>query len=88
MISQVTARFWENYHSLPISVQRLADEKYRLWLTQPQHSSLSFKRLKGLENLYSVRIGLRYRALAYRDDKIYTWVWIGSHADYDKLIQS
>ena len=88
MISRVSARFWENYHSLPTSVQRIADKKYRLWLTQPQHSSLSFKRLQGLENLYSVRIGLRYRALAYRDDKIYTWVWIGSHADYDKLLQS
>ena len=88
MVSRVTALFWENYHSLSIFVQRIADKKYRLWLTQPQYSSLSFKRLQWLETLYSVRIGLRYLALAYRDDKIYTWVWIGSHADYDKLLQS
>ena len=31
-------------------------------------------------------IGLRYRALALDVDGGYLWFWIGSHAEYDKLI--
>jgi hypothetical protein len=34
----------------------------------------------------SVRVGLRYRALAVEVEGGYLWFWIGSHADYDKLI--
>jgi hypothetical protein len=34
----------------------------------------------------SVRIGLRYRALAVDVDGGYLWFWIGSHADYDRWI--
>ena len=29
---------------------------------------------------------LRYRALAIEVDRGYLWFWIGSHADYDKII--
>jgi hypothetical protein len=29
---------------------------------------------------------LRYRALAIEADDTYLWFWIGSHADYDRLI--
>jgi len=31
-------------------------------------------------------VGLRYRALAAEVDGSYLWFWIGSHADYDKLV--
>jgi hypothetical protein len=39
------------------------------------------------EPIMSVRVGLGYRALGvmHRDDII--WFWIGSHADYDRLVQ-
>jgi hypothetical protein len=37
---------------------------------------------------WSVRIGLRYRALAREVDGGYLWFWIGSHADYDRMIGS
>lgn len=37
--------------------------------------------------LYSVRIGISYRALGLReDDDLIVWIWIGSHTDYDKLL--
>lgn len=40
--------------------------------------------------VYSVRVGIRWRALGYREagprEDIVTWFWIGSHADYDKLV--
>jgi len=37
--------------------------------------------------VYSVRIGIGYRALGLRDaDHVY-WFWIGSHAEYDELLK-
>jgi len=36
---------------------------------------------------WSVRVGLRHRALAVEVDNGYLWFWIGSHADYDKLVK-
>jgi hypothetical protein len=46
-------------------------------------ASLQFKKVG---RYWSVRIGLRYRALAVDVDGGYLWFWIGSHADYDKWI--
>src|SRR3712207_8092077 len=34
---------------------------------------------------WSVRVGLRYRALAVEVDNGLLWFWIGSHADYDSM---
>jgi hypothetical protein len=31
-------------------------------------------------------VGLHYRALAVEADNGFLWFWIGSHADYDKVI--
>jgi hypothetical protein len=37
--------------------------------------------------LYSVHIGISYRALRSMDDPdMILWIWIGTHAEYDKLI--
>lgn len=33
-----------------------------------------------------VRVGRRYRALAVQQESNLLWFWIGSHADYDKLL--
>jgi hypothetical protein len=78
-----TPRFWACYRTLPTAVQRLADEKYDLLKTNPQHPSLHLKRVG---RIFSVRIGLHYRALgAERPDGI-AWFWIGSHAEYDRII--
>jgi hypothetical protein len=33
-----------------------------------------------------VRITIEYRALGVRDADEIVWFWIGSHADYEKLI--
>ena len=35
---------------------------------------------------WSVRVSYSYRALAVRDGHVLTWFWIGTHADYDKLL--
>ena len=36
--------------------------------------------------VFSARIRIDYRALGLMEADIVTWFWIGSHADYDKLL--
>ena len=76
--------FWEAYRRLPEQVRALADKNYALLKANPQHPSLQFKKVG---RFWSVRVGLRYRALAVEADDNLIWFWIGSHADYDALIQ-
>jgi len=76
--------FWEAYQKLPEHIRRLADKNYALLKENPQHPSLH---LKKIGRFWSVRIGLRHRALATEVDDGLLWFWIGSHADYDALIR-
>jgi hypothetical protein len=76
--------FWEAYDKLPEQVRALADKNYALLKTNPRHPSLQFKKIG---RLWSVRVGLRYRALAVEDDSDLVWFWIGSHSDYDAIIK-
>ena len=47
------------------------------------HGSLHFKKVG---KFYSVRIGISYRALGTEIEEGLLWFWIGTHAEYDKLI--
>jgi len=77
--------FWDAYNKLPKHVQELADKNYELLKSDPKHPSLHFKKAG---RYWSVRVGLRYRALAVdTDEGDLVWFWIGSHASYDKLIK-
>jgi len=78
-----SARFWRCYRALPGEIQALADRNYALLRTNPSHGSLHFKQVGGL---WSVRVGLHYRALATAADDELVWFWVGSHAEYDRLI--
>jgi len=68
---------------LPKEVRDLADRNYGLLKADPSHRSLHFKKVGAL---WSVRIGLHYRALATEAEGDLVWFWIGSHAEYDKLV--
>ena len=77
--------FWTAYQRLPEHAQRLADRHFALLQADPHHPSLHFKRVG---RLWSVRVSQSYRALAVETgggDLI--WFWIGSHADYDKMLR-
>jgi hypothetical protein len=54
-------KFWSAYEALPLPVRRLADANYALLKRDPRHPSLQFKKVG---RYWSVRVGLRYRALA------------------------
>jgi hypothetical protein len=86
VISRVDPDFRIAFARLPASVRQQARSAYRLFLANPNHPSLHFKPIA--PSIYSVRIGLRYRALGTRvkNDEI-VWFWIGSHAEYDTLIK-
>jgi len=45
-----------------------------------------FKKPEGEESIYSVRIGLEYRALGVMRKGRIVWYWIGNHAEYDRLV--
>jgi hypothetical protein len=71
---------------LPEPVKAQARKAYELWRTDPHHPSLRFKRIHKTEPLYSLRISRDYRALGLRAGDMVTWIWVGSHGDYDKLL--
>jgi len=78
------AAFWLRYHTLPADVQQSADRAFELLKQDPYHPSLHFKKVS---KYWSARVGVHYRALAVRDGENFIWFWIGSHADYDKLLR-
>ncbi|MGN8159667.1 ParE family toxin-like protein [Salinisphaera sp. RV14] len=78
-----TPAFWTCYEQLPESVQRKADKNYALLKEDPRHPSLRFKQIGRFR---SVRVGIRYRALGVEVPDGVAWFWIGTHAEYDKLI--
>ena len=77
-----SSEFWDLYEKLPINVRTLADKNYALLKEDPKHPSLHFK---SVGKFWSVRVGIRYRALAIEIDDGFLWFWIGSHSQYDKL---
>lgn len=78
-----SVRFWALYRALPEEVRLLADNNYKLLKTNPRHPSLHFKRIGPV---WSTRIGAHYRALGHEVRGGINWFWIGTHAEYDKLI--
>ena len=85
MRSKASTDFWRCLERLPTRVQELARQKYALWRRFPRHPSLHFKELR--PGLWSLRISRGYRALAWREDQEYLWFWIGTHAEYDRIIR-
>ena len=85
MKSRASSRFWASYHQLPPEVRQRALKQYRLWLKNPKHRSLRFKKI---ERFWSARIDARYRALGVMEGDIVVWFWIGTHAEYDRILKS
>lgn len=76
--------FWKLYRELPGDVRELADTNFALLKENPRHPSLRFKKVG--KTLWSVRVGLNYRALAREVDGDMRWFWIGPHDEYDAML--
>ncbi len=84
MRHRATERFWDCYGTLPREVQVLADHQFQLLKHDSSHPSLRFKQIGGL---WSARVGIGHRALAEASAQGYTWLWIGTHAEYDRVLR-
>ena len=85
MKSLTTPDFWEAYRALAQNVRELARKTYQLWQANPNHPPRQWKLLA--PRLWSIRVGLRYRAPArVRGDTTY-WFSIGTHNDFDNIIR-
>ena len=87
MKSKITEDFVEFFSRLPQAVKAQARKSYRLWQSNPAHPGLHFKRIHGRDELYSVRVGIGWRAMGLLEQDTIHWFWIGSHSNYDKLIK-
>jgi len=88
MRSSLTEDFIVCFRELPDRIQRLARKSYRAWKKDQSHPGLQFKLVGKRKPVYSVRIGIGWRALGLRiETDTIVWFWIGSHADYERLIQ-
>ena len=76
--------FWKLYEKLPSMVQELADKNFELLKADPKHPSLH---LKKAGTYWSARVGMKYRVLGTEIDEGMLWFWIGTHADYDKMLE-
>jgi hypothetical protein len=78
-----SSRFWALHEALPGKVRELADKSFALLKIDPRHPSLHFKRIG---SLWSVRVGAHYRALGSDVEGGIVWFWIGTHAEYDRIV--
>ena len=84
MIHHAAPEFWSSYRSLPADVRTLADRAFALLKADTYHPSLHFKEI---EDFWSVRVGIHYRALGVEIEGGVLWFWIGTHAEYDRITQ-
>ncbi|MDX2271794.1 MAG: hypothetical protein NW237_07570 [Cyanobacteriota bacterium] len=83
MKHRATPDFCYHYRQFPQNIQDLADQCYDLLKQNPRYPSLHFKKVG---RFWSVRVGRHYRTIAVEGDNEMAWFWIGSHAEYDKLL--
>jgi len=78
MKSVTTPRFKKAFEKLPINIQSRARASYLIWKENPHHPGLHYKQIHNSAPIYSVRIGLAYRALGRLENETMIWFWVGS----------
>lgn len=86
MKSRTTSQFRKAFAELPKQVQEQTREAYRQFKQDPGHPSLRFKKVHPALPIYSARISKSYRAVGQLEVDTVIWFWVGSHAEYDRLI--
>ena len=79
-------RFKKLFAKLPSHIQKQARDDFKIFKTNPYYKSFEFKVVDEQDAIYSVRIGLHYRALGQKSGDTMLWFWIGSHEDYNNLV--
>lgn len=87
MISHLSEDFIRCFGKLPDRIKRKARKNYGLWKQNPSHTSLHFKKVHDRKPIYSVRVGIGWRAMGIMEGDTIVWFWIGSHSEYEKLLK-
>ena len=87
MKSRTTKQFRKRLSELPDEVRTQARQAYLHFVADPYHPGLRFKKVNQEPKVCAVRITRDYRALGVlgKEDVI-TWFWIGSHKDYERIL--
>ena len=85
MNSRARPSFWRAYAGLSESNRGAARRAYARFKENPNHPSLRFKKLRGYDDVWSVRINEQYRAVAELKGDTVIWAWIGTHNEFDNL---
>jgi hypothetical protein len=88
MKSKTNRRFKKCAALLPEEERKNANEAFKQFILDPYHPGLHFKRVHSSLPVFSVRISLDYRAVGIIDGDEIIWFWIGSHAEYEKILKS
>ena len=77
---------------LPDRIQEAADDAYRFFLQNPNHSALGnhaladTKKGRHRKGSRAVAVTARYRAIYVTEGPTNVWYWIGSHEDYNNFV--
>ena len=85
MNSRTRPSFWRAYAALSAFNRKSARRAYALFTENPDHPSLRFKKLGGYDHVWSVCINEQCCAIGERYGDTITWVWVGTHNEFDNL---
>jgi hypothetical protein len=85
--SHLTEDFVVSFRHLPRRIQELARKNYRLRKHDPTHPRLDFKLVSRRNPIFSVRVSIGWRAVGLKKENTMIWFWIGSHAEYKRLLR-
>ncbi len=86
MISKLHAGFRKSFEGLPADIRRRARAAYRRFQANRQNPGVEFTALNAQQPLGCVRVNDGYRAVGVRNGEVIIWFFIGTHAEYDRLV--
>lgn len=75
------------FAELPEPIQERTRKAYQQFKQDPTYPSLRFKKVHPRFPIYSARISKDYRAVGQLENDTVIWFWLGSHAEYDRLLE-
>jgi len=85
--SRTTNGFWKCHSEVPSEIKKQAKEAYKLFVIDPYHPGLHFKRVHSRRPIFSLRVTQDYRAVGILQNDEMIWFWMGSHSEYNKLLK-
>ena len=74
-----TSNYAHAYQQLSPMIQRRVDEKLSLLIKNPRHPSLRFRKMKGYENIWEMRVSRNYRVTFLQSDDDFYLKNVGTH---------